>query len=41
MVSSATGMKSAGEIRPRSGCFQRASASKPLSAPLARLMIGC
>ena len=31
-ISSATGMNSAGEIMPRSGCFQRSSASQPVIA---------
>jgi len=31
-VSSATGMNTAGEMLPRSGCFQRSKASKPVMA---------
>jgi hypothetical protein len=39
-VSSATGMNSTGLISPRSGCRQRASASKPLIRPVASATIG-
>jgi len=39
-VSSATGMNSAGEIMPRSGCGQRTSASKPVMRPLERSTSG-
>ena len=36
-VSSATGMNSDGGIRPRSGCGQRSSASKPMISPVAEI----
>ncbi len=37
---SATGMKSAGETKPRSGCCQRTSASAPASRPVCRSKTG-
>ena len=39
-VSSATPMKCAGASRPRSGCAQRTSASKPTAVPLPSATIG-
>ncbi len=39
-VSSATGMNSAGETMPRSGCGQRTSASKPVMRPVERSISG-
>ena len=39
-ISSATGMKSAGDSRPRAGWFQRSKASTLTIAPAARSTIG-
>ena len=39
-VSSAIGMNSAGETKPRVGCFQRISVSNDAMAPSRRSMIG-
>ncbi len=39
-VSSANGMNAAGDSSPRSGCFHRRSASKPITRPVRRSMIG-
>ena len=39
-LSSATGMNSPGETSPRSGWFQRTSASTPMTAPPSSVTIG-